>query len=139
MTSILTYTYPAVTWCRIAPDLHQAAPQGSPLVVGLGGLNGIGPRTVAAPVRYSRRTLTRGPMVRKKASRLQVEQVRNRTWLLFCSVPLSLRGPAGARAGYPTLRALQRCLEALQLTPLCGVAARAPARLRLQLAVPAGV
>jgi hypothetical protein len=78
-------------------------------------------------------------MVRKKASRLQVEQVRNRTWLHFCSVPPLLRGPARARASHPTLSALQRCLETLQLTPLCGVAARAPSRLRLQLEVPAGV
>ena len=136
VTSVLTYSCPSVTWCRIAPDLRQAAPQGTPLLLVWGGA---GPRTVAAPVRRSRRTLTRGPMVRKKASRLQVEQVRNRTWLHFCSVPPQLRAPAGARAGYPTLSSLQHCLEALQLTPLCGVAAQAPARLRLQLAVPAGV
>jgi hypothetical protein len=139
MTSVLTYSHPSVTWCRIAPDVRQAAPQGTPLSLVLGGVSGVGSRTVAAPVRRSRRTLTRGPMVRKKASRLQVEQVRNRTWLSFCSVPPQRRNPAGAWAGYPTLRALQHCLEALQVTPFCGVAARAPARLRLQLAVPAGV
>ena len=139
VASVLTYSHPSVTWCRIAPDLRQASPHGTPLSLVFAGVSWAAPRTVAAPVRRSRRTLTRGPMVRKKASRLQVEQVRNRTWFHFCSVPPQLRGLAGARAGYPTLRSLQHCLEALQLTPFCGVAARAPARLRLQLAVPAGV
>jgi hypothetical protein len=127
---------PSASWCRVAPDLHQAAPAANAVRLVLWGLERSRVKTAAVPARYTRRTITRGPMVRKKASRLQVEQIRSRSWQQ-CSAVALVEARSNAQRYCVTLRVLLSQLLYARAVAFRGVLAKTPVRVQLSLDTPA--
>lgn len=134
--NLLAETTPSTSWYGSAPDIREATFVSGVSSLLLWGVCGSGIRRFTLPVRYRRRTVTRGPMVRKKASRLQVEQVRSRSWFRLDPPHDWLGNVWCSRAYCAPLRLVWRYVTYARITSVRGVAARAPMRIQVALSLP---